>query len=210
MDLADELWRRIAAETQMLRGMTTEILGYRFLYSPRKTLTENNGLLVAGMNPGVEPDISDRAFGPDTTKFTAETWPEPMYHPEEMRYLRWLFGEFRSGDEAFDGTLMSNYLPFRMRDYKNIDADAMARAREFADKLWTDILAVSHVRAIIAFGLPTQDAFAKLIVQSQRKIQMLRLPDPSRPSADGYREEGLRLLLDAGFRPPAGHKPSQD
>ena len=199
--LMRELWDEILAETRALQREAPDVLGARFLYSPQSTLEQNNGLLVVGMNPGREEDMTDRPYPPDgKNAFLTERWTGSSYQSTVVEFLEFIAFELDLGvgEEPFQNTLMSNYLPFRTRSYDALSAGVRARAERFADALWRRILRAANIRAIVAMGAPASAAFRRLAA-----VPVVSLTHPSRPwlREELYRrvEPAIATLRSAGF-----------
>jgi len=104
----------IASAYDDLPGLS---LGWRFLYSPKKTLEDSNGFAVFGFNPGgdvFEPPMPSVEAGNAWLR-SVERWPSPNTQP----YFLSLVGKMLRG-VAPEGTapflarsLTSNISPFR-------------------------------------------------------------------------------------------------
>ena len=166
-DIFDAVCERIALGAAQIRRIDDNITGWRFLYTARETLTENNGLMVAGINPGGEADMSDRGFSADgKNAYRTEKWDGPKYQREMVEFLNEVYkflGVSENGlESAFDRTLATNFVPFRSAQFSTLSPETQALARHFARALWTDVLPLTNVRAILCCGQETYDGFKEV------------------------------------------------
>src|ERR1700676_30061 len=117
------MWLDIQEETARLKHVNPAVLGCRFLYSPEETLTTNNGLLLAGMNPGIEANMSDRPYPADgRNAYLTEDWGLSPFRPRMVSFMTGLFEKFGLEDveTAFNQPLTSTFLPFRTARFADL------------------------------------------------------------------------------------------
>jgi hypothetical protein len=204
----DDLCSNIAAALPALKQLDERITGYRFLYSGRATFECNNGLMIAGINPGNESDSSDRFFTTDgRNAYLTETWRGPRFQPEMLAFMYGLFSELGTSEpdipRAFDETLMSNLIPFRSARFGPLSADVKRHLRGFAKDLWAAALPQTNVRAIICCGEETYDGFASVRASSDalRGLTLVRITHAASKHWDLTSNLGhaVRVLRNASF-----------
>src|ERR1035437_1838953 len=135
----DDAWKKITLKYSELKKLSPGVLGCRFLYSPRSTFTTNNGLLIAGMNPGREADMDDRAYPrKDCNAYLWEEWTRSGGYQDRVRnFVERLARALGQSDwqEFFNNTVTSNFLPFRSESYPALGS-ALRPAKAFAHELW--------------------------------------------------------------------------
>jgi|GEM_PF-5328781 len=157
----------ISAETEAFRRDDPNISGYRFLYSSKESFSVNCGLMLAGINPGHEDDMSDRGFTADgRNAYRTEAWKGPKFQPQMVHFMRALFRDLRVPDvefeKYFDSTLTSNLTPFRSRRFKNLSPESQQRAITFGVTLWSTVLPDLGIRAIICCGDDCYNGFKEV------------------------------------------------
>lgn len=172
----ENVWEKILTKCSELKEVSSGVLGCRFLYSPKATFLSSNGLLIAGMNPGKERDMSDRPYpARDHNAYLWETWAGSADYQSRVRdFVQRLAIEAGEPDwkAFFDRTLTSNFLPFRSESDSTL---GMARrsAKAFSHGLWSELLPHLGVRMVVAFGSPAGAGFARVISN---------MPESQRPS----------------------------
>lgn len=148
--------RRICAEYLSLKTAGA-VGGVRFLYGPALSLNDPNGVVLLGINPGGEVDLSDRLCS-SHTGYYSELWTTSDYRTQVCDFMKTCFGLAGAADwkSAWDRCLTSNLIPFRSPSLAELEN--RPRSREFSRALWRDIFAEIEPKTIIAFGKPPGDA----------------------------------------------------
>lgn len=157
----DAMITEIATAYEDLWGLS---LGWRFLYSPRKTLEESNGFAVFGFNPGgatFVPPMPSVETGNAWLR-SVERWPSSNTQP----YFLSLVGKMLRG-VAPEGTapflarsLTSNIAPFRTGEAIELPRPAYDWSLAFWD-LHFEILAAQ--RFVLAVGNSGKSPYAALV-----------------------------------------------
>jgi len=165
----EDVWKSITVECFELKGLEPGVLGCRFLYSPPSTFTKNNNqLLIAGMNPGKEADMDDRAYPrKDCNAYLWETWTRNRNYQDRVcnfvKRLALALGE-SDWQQFFNNTVTSNFLPFRSESDAAL-GQARRRARIFAQKLWLRLIPQLGIRTVVCFGGPAREGFTPVLVK---------------------------------------------
>lgn len=187
----DEIWTEITSKCTELKSTSKGILGCRFLYSPCITFTTNNGLLIAGMNPGKEADMDDRAYPKkQRNAYLWETWAgNGDYQKRVCNFAQRLAGELsiRDWHAFFNNTLTSNFLPFRSASDAELGS-ARRPAKAFARHMWSKLLVQLQIRTIVAFGGPAERGFNGVINE---------LPSHQRPKLLGLQHSRCGFVTDS-------------
>ena len=130
-------------------------LGWRFLYSPARTMQCANGFLLLGTNPG-----GDRYQVSKTVEsgnaFIVEDWGrEGIGLQNQVRLLFDLLetqfqGRRGDGESLLSETMTSNFCPFRSPTWRQLPRQSEAIA--FSASLWHAILTQVSPRVIICMG----------------------------------------------------------
>jgi hypothetical protein len=146
-------------------------LGWRFLYSPARTLTPHTRLALVGTNPGggvYEPPSSSVEDG-NAYRYPVETWPGGSAHgPNRLQQqIAWLYRELAgrlpgsSPERLMDDTLAANFCPFRSPSWERLSR--RPESVSFSRRLWTRILEFVSPLALICLGqLPANELGAVL------------------------------------------------
>jgi hypothetical protein len=181
-------------------------LGWRFLYSPARTLDPETGLATVGANPGGSRYQPPSRSVEEGNAYRTESWPgggvkglNPLQSQIGLLYealaaqLSWT-----SPDRLMDDTLASNFCPFRSPSW-----DRLAKRTEsiaFSRDLWKDILGFVTPSVIVCLGdRPTRELRATLVASGWRpsggpEIGPVGWGDVSYELAN-YDSAGARTLL---------------
>jgi hypothetical protein len=159
-DVFEHATRRIRREYDRLGHS----LGWRFLYTPRRTLTASAALMLVGYNPGGREYEAPRPSVEDGNAFRVEHWPGngPTHQRRVVRLLTEVGSVAAPStppDEFVDGTLTVNFCPFR-----SPSAEALHRKEEslgFSETLWSEIFTSVRPRAVVANGKDVARLFEK-------------------------------------------------
>jgi hypothetical protein len=196
------VWKGITAECSELKGLSHGVTGCRFLYSPRSTFTDNNKLLIAGMNPGREADMDDRAYPrQDCNAYLWEEWTRPNGYQKRVcdfvRRLALAVGE-SDWQQFFNNTVTSNFLPFRSESDAALGR-ARQRAKEFAHNLWLQLIPQLGIRTVVCFGGPARKGFAPVLDELGLGDRLLSLPHSRCPAVtDAEIERAGKLFTEYG------------
>lgn len=155
-------------------------LGWRFLYSPMRTLDPAAPLLLAGCNPGgshPEPPLSSVEAG---NAFRLERWPGSGsgHQDEVLAMLAGICTELYPGTSAsgfVDGTLTTNFCPFRSPSLPALVSRRLSL--DFSRLLWVNIFDQVLPPAIICNGVITAELFEEaLLKMGFRAGERIRYP----------------------------------
>jgi len=145
-------------------GQRGDTLGWRWLYSPRQTLSRANVALV-GLNPGgssYEPPVPSSEQG---SAYATESWGGlPPGHSTLQRQVLSLFSCL--GVKA-DDVLTGNLVPFRSRSWEALVNRPAAVT--FGQRLWQEVFAAHRPEMIIAMGNTARDALVEVLGAYDRK-----------------------------------------
>jgi len=137
-------------------GLTS---GYRFLFTPKDTLSLPTGLMLIGINPAtksgkLEPSYeAGNRFRLDTEKTS------DRYRTRVVDIFRELANALGAADwESFmDATLTSNFCPFPSPAREGLD-----EWNDFSHRLWVNIFSELEPPTTICLGNDAFDAFKKV------------------------------------------------
>lgn len=135
-------------------------LGWRFLYSPSKTLA---GAPVAfiGLNPGgsVEEDMHGTYAMERGSAYSHEGWGgcAPGQHQLQKQVLA-LFAKLETKPED---VLAGNLVPFRSRDWNSLKN--RKNSVQFGKELWKEVLQRSQSSLIITMGAQTTKILSEML-----------------------------------------------
>jgi len=145
-------------------GRRGDTLGWRWLYSPRQTLSRANVALV-GLNPGggsYEPPVPSCEQG---SAYTTESWGGlPPGHSTLQRQILSLYSCL--GVKA-DDVLSGNLVPFRSRSWEALRNRSTAVT--FGQRLWQEVFTAHRPEMIIAMGNTARDALVEVLGAYDRK-----------------------------------------
>jgi hypothetical protein len=132
-------------------------LGWRFLYTPARTLASTTRLALVGLNPG------GSRYSPPTpsvergSAYRIERWgPQASLNPLQIQIRRMYeaiaaqSASAASAVDLMDGTLAANLCPFRSPAWNRLTSRNESIA--FSQALWTDVLNVASPRVLICLG----------------------------------------------------------
>ena len=155
------------------------------------------------MNPGREIDMRDRPYPEDDRNaYLTEDWGTSPFRPRMVAFMTGLFREFGLEDTelAFNQTLTSNFLPFRTARFADL-RDERKHAREYGAWLWSEILPLVSVRAIICCGEPSWNGFWKVCYRLRLEIPVIQLTHASSGSWRSWEfDYTVKQLKDADFK----------
>jgi hypothetical protein len=137
-------------------------LGWRFLYTPARTLAPGAPLLFAGLNPGGHADLGHPQLSVETgNAYRVETWGDNgQLNPLQLQVCA-LYDRLAEHlpvwdrDSLMDASLSANFCPFRSPSWA-----ALPRKREsvaFSQSLWSRVLNTTLPPALICLTeLPAQ------------------------------------------------------
>jgi hypothetical protein len=177
-------------------------LGWRFLYSPARTLAPNTPLALVGTNPGgdrYEPPSASVEDG-NAYRYPVETWPGGSAHgPNRLQrqvvsFYRELAGRLPGSppERLMDDTLAVNFCPFRSPSWESLPSRPESVA--FSRQLWTKILEFVNPAAVICLGqLPATELGTVLSTRA-------RLIDGPEIGPVGWRPATYEMRLYASSR----------
>jgi len=135
-------------------------LGWRFLYSPSKTLVEARVAFI-GLNPGgsVEEDMHGTYAMAQGSAYSNESWAgcAPGQHKLQKQVLS-LFDKLEIEPEH---VLAGNLVPFRSRDWKSLNNPE--QSVQFGKELWTEALHTSQPSLIVTMGALTTKILSEML-----------------------------------------------
>ncbi|HWU64737.1 MAG TPA: uracil-DNA glycosylase family protein [Ensifer sp.] len=135
-------------------------LGWRFLYSPERTLC---GARVAfiGLNPGgsTEDDTHGRYAMDSGSAYSNESWAG--YAPGESSLQRQVLALFKKLDIKPEHVLAGNLVPFRSPDWRSLK-DRKASV-QFGMELWVEALRSAKPSIVITMGTQATRIVAELL-----------------------------------------------
>lgn len=127
-------------------------LGWRFLYSPARTLSENTGLMFSGINPGGGHYGHPAPSVEKGNAYRVERWGkhgQPNGLQVQVRLLYEGLAEKldQPATGLMDSTLATNFCPFRSPSWDRLPRKAESVA--FSERLWTSVFEHISPRVII-------------------------------------------------------------
>jgi len=122
---------------------------WRFLYTPKSTLLDNNGLVIMGLNPGGTADepIPSVESG---NAFLTEEWGS-LFQAKTVKFMRGI--ALTTGldfESMMNNSLTSNAVPFRSSNFQSLENKW--EAFKFARNLWLPILSEQPPKLVICLG----------------------------------------------------------
>ena len=133
-------------------------LGWRFLYSPAKTLSVNTRILFIGKNPGGSSYVSPIASVEEGNAYRVERWGKHNAYNPLQGQVHKLFGVLSqklgrvSATDLMDDTLTSNFCPFRSSGWSTLHRKS--ESLSFSVNLWSWIFDHVSPTVIICNGTP--------------------------------------------------------
>lgn len=166
VDEVDAFFTSLVAEIETAYERLGHRLGWRFLYSPARTLAPGTQLAFVGANPGgstweaPSPSVEEG----NAYRWPVETWPgggpggpNPLQRQVGLLYdelARALPGSSPAG--LMDDTLAANFCPFRSPSLTSLPNREQSLA--FSRELWQRIIARVTPSAVICLGdLPARE-----------------------------------------------------
>ncbi len=134
-------------------------LGWRFLYSPARVLTDARVAFI-GMNPGGDfCPVDHTVFATDGgCAYELENWGAPpgksRLQKEVIELFRWV------GEQPID-VLAGNLVPFRSKDWASLRNSA--HALTFGKIIWEQVLAKAQPKIVIVMGTPARNALKEML-----------------------------------------------
>ncbi|BAY22583.1 hypothetical protein NIES2100_23460 [Calothrix sp. NIES-2100] len=145
-------------------------LGWRFLYSPSRTLSSNVPIFFAGLNPGGNSYEPPKASVEEGNAYLVEGWKDVHHHDKLQRQVCLLYEKVANKlgtvnrDILMDNSLVTNFCPFRSSDWKSLPN--RKKSEEFSRKLWFHLLThIVHPSVFICLTHKTFDEFRNLLLQ---------------------------------------------
>lgn len=135
-------------------------LGWRFLYSPERTL---DGAKVAfiGLNPGgsAEDDRHGRYAMESGSAYSSESWADCA--PGRSKLQRQVLALFHMLDVKPEHVLAGNLVPFRSPDWRSLKNPETSV--QFGKELWTEVLRAAKPSLVITMGSQATKIVAELL-----------------------------------------------
>lgn len=159
-----DLFERARAEIEDTYARLGHSLGWRFLFSPRATLSARSRMMLVGLNPAgstyLEPTASSEEgnlFALEGVKFGSRN----DKYPRNVRAMYEVLAEAMGGgarrNDLLDETLTSNLCPFRSPDFPSLHRRRESLA--FSRRLWSGLCAHLAPRAVFCLGVETGENF---------------------------------------------------
>jgi hypothetical protein len=205
LDHVKGLWYEIKAETVRLQKESDKILGCRFLYSSHRTFQRNTGLLIAGINPGKEKDMRDRAYpeGNINAYLSDDEWSGSPFRSRMVDLMRGIYAHYGilDTDGAINATLTSNLVPFRTHRF-NLRGATREQALGFSKDLWARALPLCGIRAVLCTGEVSYRGFLQVAKRPGIALLVSGVPHASHSSwRDSYLNDVIARFDENGFVP---------
>jgi hypothetical protein len=171
----EELFATLVGRIETAYKRLGHQLGWRFLYSPARTLDSETRLATVGANPGGQSYEPPSPSVEEGNAYRTESWPgggvsglNPLQSQIGLLYEALAVRLSRtSPNRLMDDTLASNFCPFRSPSWDRLAARNESIA--FSRDLWKDILGFVTPSAIICLGdRPTRELRATLVSSGWR------------------------------------------
>ncbi|MEA3208538.1 MAG: hypothetical protein QOE70_1595 [Chthoniobacter sp.] len=130
-------------------------LGWRFLYTPKSTLSSKAEVVFFGLNPGGGQDEGVQVSCESGNAYLVEGWDHgrPNRLQKQVRAFYQLVADaWRcSRDELMNKSLAANLWPFRSREFLSSEAGS-AEANRFIKHLWAPVLAEIRPKVLVTMG----------------------------------------------------------
>lgn len=162
--LFDESVSKIKREYEKLGHQ----LGWRFLYSPKKTLSLSTKLMLVGINPAggkdmgfVESSEEGNAYRPEVARLAS-----PVFQLRVCAMFQEIAGHLGSTDwrQLMDEILTSNFCPFRWPSWKSLPRKKESVA--FSRQLWQPLCQDLQPTVVICLGKVARKEFLALFKQA--------------------------------------------
>lgn len=164
--MASDLFGECVDSIQLEYQRLGHTLGWRFLYSPRRTLA-NSQLMLLGLNPGGNRFSVPQPSVEGGNAFRVEAWPGngSAHQDQVVRLLTEVGLRLAPGMSSagfVDSVTTANFCPFRSPSLASLH-----RRREslrFSQALWSRILTYSLPRVIVCNGAITAAMIVPVLV----------------------------------------------
>jgi hypothetical protein len=125
--------------------------GWRFLYTPQQTLTQNNGLLILGLNPGGDPHEYDPIESVEEgNAFLVEDWNSNFQKKVGQLMMRVAEAIDIDFEDLMNHSCTSNLIPFRSKNWESLHRKDMLLI--FAKHFWSIALLEIKPKVILCMG----------------------------------------------------------
>jgi len=175
-------------------------LGWRFLYSPRRTFASSTRIVFIGQNPGGCRCESPVPSVENGNAYRVEPWNKPYLNAlqKQVCAFYWLISRVLPGNDMcrlMDDTLAANFCPFRSPSWNQLRKKE--ESLRFSRKLWRDIFRLLGPEVIVTLSYQVRDEIDQLF----RGIERPRsLSCRWRSSAGGILKYRLAYVRHGGKR----------
>lgn len=149
-------------------------LGWRFLQSSRKTLEENNGILLITSNPGGSKSSEPVESCENGCAYISESWRgKPSGTSKLQVQVQLLFKEIaerleiENYKELIESSVCAHFIPFRSPSLKLLKEQD--RSISFSKRLWKKILSNLQFRLIICLDKNTYKNLTVILLELSYK-----------------------------------------
>lgn len=168
----ERLFSESCSEIEVAYSRLGHQLGWRFLASPRSTLSGDTEIALITMNPGgsvIRPDHA-RESSEAGSAYIVEAWKHGYRHGEAplQVQVRRLFdllaaakGHRSSGDDLLHSSLAAYFVPFRSPTFK-----MLSQSRDsllFASQLWTRLFRYIDPKLVITIDQGTTQRLTRIL-----------------------------------------------
>ncbi len=147
-------------------------LGWRFLFTPARTLSENTKMLLVGIDPGGRVSQENQESVEKGNAYRVEVWPggkEGGPNPLQKQ-VQAFFDilaaklDHQSRNDLMDHTMTSNMFPIRTGGWSKIGKVEQKKAIDFSSKLWFHIFDHISPSVIVCIGKPPYECFRRVLL----------------------------------------------
>jgi hypothetical protein len=164
METFDTLKRRIETAYVDLDHQ----LGWRFLYTPARTLRPGMPLALVPINPAGSRFLPPAPSVECGNAYRIECWGKRGRHNPLQRQVMRFYCELaralgRAPKSLMDDTLAANFCPFRSPRWDKRHLPNWWPTIRFSAELWDSVLDVAHPRALVCLGEPPYKQLCALL-----------------------------------------------
>lgn len=156
-------------------------LGWRFLYTPTKTLSSRSEIVFIGLNPGGKIDEPTKTSVEKGNAYRVESWlrsPRPNTE-NQLNYLQQQVCKFyellatvrpnTTVNSLMDRSLSSNFFPFRSPSKMKLENQS--GSLRFAQELWREIFELIAPKLIVTLGNEVRDHVDQLLTEHHAGVE---------------------------------------
>lgn len=144
-------------------------LGWRFLYTPVRTLSVDTNMLLVGIDPGGTTWQENKASVEEGNAYHCEYWERGHSHDQLQVQVQQLFRilaaklDHHSAYDLMDQTMTSNMFPIRTGGWSKLRKREREKAIEFSRKLWSHMFDRISPKAIVCLGKDPYQCFRRVL-----------------------------------------------